>query len=307
MLASIGDLVADIVAAVADGQAADATWASDTDASITVHRGGSAANVAAVAARLGLPSRFVGRVAPDLFGLGLMHQLRGVGVDTTYVQVEAGRTATIVARIDPDGERHFLTDRGNAVALQPPEPGWADGVQWVHLPAYSLFGGEIADASRELIVLAHKARIPVSIDTSSTALIAQLGPSALHNLLADLQPSILFSNDAQARALGWFDAVEPPAPLTFITQGARPTIVIDRTTPLLATVPVIARGVVDTTGAGDAFVASILYSILTKRTDGHRIVQAVEFAHRVAGLVIGGPGADYWPESGLGESGQADS
>lgn len=297
MLACIGDLVADIVATVGAGQDLDATWASDTEAQITVHRGGSAANVAAVAARLGLPARFVGRVAPDMFGLGLIHQLHGVGVDTGIVQVAPGRTATIVARIDPDGERHFLTDRGNAVDLEPPNEGWSRGVRWLHIPAYSLFGGPIASAAVQMAREAHDSLTPISIDTSSTALIAQVGPDDFHRLLVRLQPSILFSNDAQARALGWYGDVEPPAPLTFITQGARPTIVIDQSTPLLTTVPVAPGRAFDTTGAGDAFVAGILHSVLTGRTDGHRILGAVEFAHGVARTVIAGPGADYWPES----------
>ena len=64
MLAVVGDLLEDIVVRID----ATPTLGTDTPARIQRRRGGSAANVAACAARAGAPVRFIGCVGDDDLG-----------------------------------------------------------------------------------------------------------------------------------------------------------------------------------------------------------------------------------------------
>ena len=75
-----------------------------------------------------------------------------------------------------------------------------------------------------------------------------------------------------------------------VTNGADSTLVFDpdRRGPLV--VPVPASEVVDSTGAGDAFVAGFLHA-----WDCHDDPAAATAAgHAASEQVIAGPGADYW-------------
>ena len=101
MLATVGDLVDDIVLCLIH-QAEDATsepgplairLGADTDCVVSRRRGGSAANVAAVAAELGSPVRFIGCVGRDPIGQALAAELTTAGVDV--VGRAGARTATV--------------------------------------------------------------------------------------------------------------------------------------------------------------------------------------------------------------------
>ena len=95
VLATLGDLVEDVAIRVDD----PVNVATDTAARIERRRGGSAANVAAMAAQLGHRSRFVGQVGVDAIGTALIADLAADGVDTSFVR-RGGRTGTIAVLVD---------------------------------------------------------------------------------------------------------------------------------------------------------------------------------------------------------------
>src|SRR5215207_6353391 len=140
VLAAIGDLVDDIVVRL-EGPI---NVASDTDARVARRRGGSAANVAVMAAALTGAARFLGQVGDDDTGRTLCDDLSGHGVDISHVRRD-GRTGSIVVLVDAAGERSFLTDAGSSRGLSEPAPDWLDAVDVLHVPLYSLAGGPIAD------------------------------------------------------------------------------------------------------------------------------------------------------------------
>ena len=133
MLATLGDLVDDVVVRL------DETfhYGADTAAQVGHRRGGSAANVADVAARLGASVRFLGQVGADAVGDGLIAALATAGVDVSAVR-RGGATGTIIVLVDHTGERSMLTDRRACVALDRPDPKWLEGVATLHVPFYSL-------------------------------------------------------------------------------------------------------------------------------------------------------------------------
>lgn len=272
MLASLGDLVDDIVVRVGD----PLNVASDTVARIDRRRGGSAANVAEAAARIGAPARFLGQVGDDAIGVALVAELAATGVDTSCVR-RRGRTGTIVVLVDPTGERSMLTDRGACPLLDEPDPSWLDGVTTLHVPLYSLVGEPLASTARTLVGWCHESLVPVSIDVSSVALIESTGADAVTRWLDDLRPSVVFANADEAVAL----AIEAPVAgaVTVVKRGSHPAVVFaGGTRHDVPTEPMVAA---DTTGAGDAFAAGFLLS------DWRRDVRAACHAgHRSARRLI---------------------
>ena len=122
MLGTLGDLVEDIVVRLGG----PINIASDTQALVVRRRGGSAANVAASAARAGFATRFIGQVGSDAHGGMLIDALRADGVDV--VCQRGGRTGTVVVLVDQQGERTMLSDRGSCGDLAHPDPVWLDGL-----------------------------------------------------------------------------------------------------------------------------------------------------------------------------------
>ena len=143
MLAVVGDLLEDIVVRIGTPPA----LGTDTPAHIERRRGGSAANVAACAARAGVSVRFIGCVGEDELGEWLVSSSRADGVD---VRVQRrGRTGSVVVLVGPDGERTMLPDRAAATELVDVDEAWLDGVTWLHVPSYSLLSEPIGTTVRD--------------------------------------------------------------------------------------------------------------------------------------------------------------
>lgn len=251
MLAALGDLVEDVIVRL-DGPV---NIASDTAATISHRRGGSAANTAVAAAREGATARFLGQVGSDAIGGALLEEMAHLGVDVSMVR-RAGSTGTIVALVDDRGERSMLTDRRTCTHLTDPDPRWLDGVGVLHVPFYSLAVGAIAATARTVIGWAHERDITVSIDLSSTSVMEAFGIDDVRRSMVELAPAILFANRDEAAAFG---AGSAPAGVLVVEKRGPDAAVLHRPHGSIAEVPAIAvDDVDDTTGAGDAFAAGFL-------------------------------------------------
>ncbi|TDN92994.1 carbohydrate kinase family protein [Microbacterium sp. BK668] len=258
MLTVIGDLLADVVVL----GASTLEVGTDNPAVITHTRGGSAANVAAAAARE-TPTRFIGRVGADAEGDALARALAECGVDVRVQR--AGRTGSIVILVDDTAERTMLTDRGAAAELESIENAWLEGSSRLHLPLYGFVGEASRRALLEACRWAHARAIPVSLDLSSVAAMRDLGVDVLGGLLRQVAPDVAFANADEARLLEEVGLRHPGRSVLVVKRGPDPVLLV--TTTGTAEVPVEPIGnVVDTTGAGDAFAAGYLAAALAGKT-----------------------------------------
>lgn len=282
MIVSVGDLATDLVVRLG---APEIDPVSDTPATVSLHRGGAAANVAAVSARLGRAARFVGAVGADELSQAAATSLRSLSVEVCGPPARRGWS--IVVLVDPDGTRRFLTDTGDVDEWPAPDPGWLDGATRLHLSAYALCNERSADACEALASLAVERGVARSIDVCSASVVRAWGVDRFAEMLQRVRPDVVKANADEYDLLG-HDAI--PWAWYVVTNGADSTLVFDpdRRGPLV--VPVPASEVVDSTGAGDAFVAGFLHA-----WDAHADPAAATAAgHAASEQVIAGPGADYW-------------
>ena len=287
VLAVVGDLVEDIV--VWAGEPVRA--ATDTAAQVFRARGGSGANVAALAVAQ-VPTRFIGRVGADAAGQALVADLASRGVDVR-VQRE-GRSGTVVLLVDADGERTMFPDRGAAALLEDVDTSWLDGIAWLHVPAYGLEREPMRGEIMRLAAIARSAGARVSFDASSTGLIAGLGVDLALELIRELAPDVLFANEAEAELLGIAGGgavAASVAPIVVVKHGPLPTDVIEGGEPAARVDVAPVPGIRDLTGAGDAFAAGFLAATL-QRADAAAACLA---GHASAASVLTNPGAHAAP------------
>jgi sugar/nucleoside kinase (ribokinase family) len=251
LICAVGDLVADIIVRLDS----DPQRGTDTPAKIEFKRGGSAANVAVAVAAAGGDARFIGQIGDDFVATMLAEELTSHGVDLRIVR--SGTTGTIVVLVDDTGERSFLTDRAAVLHLANVPASDLDGVDWLHVPAYSLTTGTLAETVQHLIGDAVDREIPISLSTSSVSVLVEYGRERFLDLVNAIQPEVVIANRAEAKYLlqghPWFRNSK----VTVVTAEDRPASFVrpDGSEARVSPEPVDVK---DSTGAGDAFTGAFL-------------------------------------------------
>lgn len=285
----VGDLMVDVVTVMGGPLAVG----SDTPARVETHGGGSAANVAAWLATLGVPTTFAGRVGDDPLGRGAVADLEVCGVRVAVAADSERPTGTCVVLVSPGGERSMLPDPGANAALRPddlPVAAFVPGGH-LHLSGYSLFNPGSRDAALAALDLSSRRGMTVSVDPSSAAPLAALGAGEFFGWLGG--GSLCLANADEARVLtGVADPVKAAEALAGFFHEAVVKLGGDGAlwcggAPSPVRVPAVAAPVVDTTGAGDAFAAGFLARWL----DGEGPEAALRAGCAVAAQVVSRPGA----------------
>jgi sugar/nucleoside kinase (ribokinase family) len=280
VLGVVGDLVEDVVVWFTG----ELRHATDNPARITRCRGGSAANVAAMAAMLTTPTRFIGRVGNDATGTALVKELAALGVDVRIQR--GGHTGTVVVLVDPTGERTMFPDRASAAELTHISDDCLDSVRVLHATSYSFAAEPTASTTIDLLATARSAGIAVSLDASSTGVLEDVGLPRYLEVVDAIRPAIFFANAQEAELL---DLGRPQfrTMITVVKDGSHPTVLRDPSGISTAVAVPHLDEVRDSTGAGDAFCAGFLSAYL----GGRDPVDAVVAGHAMAGTLLRSPGA----------------
>jgi ribokinase len=275
VLVCVGDLLEEVLVRLR----ADPVRGGDREVRAARVRGGSAANVAAISAELGAHPRFVGQVGDDHVGRTLVEDLRrrGVAVHASF----AGGTGVIVTMVGRGG-RSRLIDRGASRRLTVVAPEGLDDASQLYVAGSAFTEDPFASAIDRLLGEAADARVPVTIGGPSVAELESLGSGAFLALCAAVRPAHVVMNRAEHSALG-ISPREPieGASITVVTNGRRPTLVIDADRAVSVEVPPV-DDLLDRTGVGDGFLAGFLRS----RDAGADPVSAAHAGHRAAAQVL---------------------
>ena len=216
----IGDVMMDVIVR-REGPIARG---SDRRASITVQPGGSAANQAAWLTHYGADVDFVARIgAADLERETA--RFKAVGVTPHLVGDPTHETGRLVALIDPDGERSFLTDRGANEALEAGDipDALIESATLIHLSGYSFFAS--LPRAAVLDVMRRAGGKPISVDPASAEFLREVGADKF--LAWTRGATSLFPNEEEAAILAGSDNPETQCvrlaaryPLVVIKRGA---------------------------------------------------------------------------------------
>ncbi|MGP4084830.1 carbohydrate kinase family protein [Streptomyces sp. KR55] len=271
--------------------------------------GGGPANTAVALARLGTPTRFLGRFSDDAFGTLFRARLSASGVDLTGSVTTSKPSTLAVADLDATGQAAYTFYADGAADWQ-----WTDA--------------ELAATRNDDTVCLH---------TGSLALVRQPGGSRIEEHLAQVREHATVSIDPNVRPLlvppsayrerlrHWCAVADvlrlseddcallaPGVGLeeacdTWHTAGARLVVITLGGRGALAsldgervTVQAPPVTVVDTVGAGDSFTAGLLHRLAALGRLGGRldriavedVADACSFAARVAALTCSVPGAN---------------
>lgn len=234
--------------------------------------GGSAANSIACIASLGGKAGFVGKVARDNLGDIFRHDLRALGVAFDTAPLDGGPgTARCLINVTPDAQRSMTTYLGSAGYVSPDD---IDENQ-IEAAAITFFEGYLFEqpVAREAFVKAcrlAKAAGRMAALTLSDASCVDRQHDALVKF-SGAHVDVLLANQREAETLFETDNLEEIArraralcPLTAVTMSEKGSILIPRDGDVVRVAAAVPAMLVDTTGAGDAYAAGLLYGLSLK-------------------------------------------
>jgi ribokinase len=199
--------------------------------------GGKGANQAVAAARLGAEVTMVGCVGTDGFAGEALAMLREAGVELSRVKHAAGPTGVALILVDAAGDNQIMVAPGANLSLEPTD---------------------------------------VVLPEVDAVLCQQEIPAVTVRRAAQLAPGRFFLNAAPARPEApeadltivnqyEFDALPARRGLVCVTHGANGAVLLKDGEEVARAVPPPVEAV-DGTGAGDAFVACLVISLLEGRS-----------------------------------------
>ena len=287
MLLCVGDLNADI-AITPTGLLSPG---ADTPGTIALTAGGSAANVASEAARIGVATRFAGVVGDDALGRLLLDDLAVRDIDVRSVIRPNVASRSIAALIGADADRSMVSDLSTATVLRDAdvESSWFDDMAWLHLTAYTWFPDDGPATWARLVECAAEFDLHWSVDPSSARMLTD-GRGSVSAVAAFTGADVVFPSQDEAMVLTGSDDPNVAArqlldlaDTAVVTSGANGVTVARRGRATFSRHALPAT-VVNTLGCGDAFAAGFIAGRLNGLDDDGCAHSGLASAARVAGL-----------------------
>lgn len=275
----------------------------------TSYPGGALANVACALVKLGTSATFIGCVGKDSSGAALVKELESAGVDTAGIQYHpTAPTREVYVLRSPDGDREFagFGDREpNVFADAFLQADKLDEALFVEAEYLVLGTLELAypDTRKAVFIalnLAHKYNLKILLDVNWRSNF-WVDPLEAAPLIRQVIKEVDYLKLSIEEAEWLFDTIDPGAIAhrldsvegVLVTAGAKGCYycVADRE----GKVPAFAVNVVDTTGAGDAFVAGFIHRLCQDGMKQFHTAESTEkvikYASAVGALTTTKPGA----------------
>lgn len=260
--------------------------------------GGNASNVAIGLAALGMPTALIARTGDDLPADMLIHAWHLADIDTRFVTREKHtNTGVAISLVDSDNNPRYLHAPAANHQLTPQsipiDELIESGVRFLHTSGYFVMPGLLNSGFSDVLKEAQSAGMYTTLDVVESP--DMNDPSPLWTCLPHLD--IFTCNKQEAtRLTGHEDPQQAALDLlakgtknVIIKMGEKGVLLVDRTGQTV--IPTSPMEVVDTTGAGDAFMAGLLAAL--QRTS--YLPKACNAGNNAGGLVSTEYGAaTYW-------------
>ncbi len=252
---------------------------------------GGAANVLGNIISLGGKARICGVVGADYMGKRLVRELKGRGVDTGGVVVEAGRPTTVKTRVIAHSQQVVRFDREGKDGVSPDTERRIIG--YAKDNGRALSGIIISDYAKgvvtkslvgALIGVASARRIPVVVDPKVAHFDFYKGVTALtpNNLEASQASGIDIADEGSLALAGRTILKRLGCEAVLITRGEQGmSLFVKGKRPVH--IPTVAKEVYDVTGAGDTVIAVFTLALAS----GAEMREAAVIANHAAGIVVG--------------------
>ncbi len=255
--------------------------------------GGAPANVAVAVSRLGQDSAFLGQVGDDPFGHHLAEVMDSEGVDISGLRFSTqARTMLAFVSLTAEGERSFVFYRHpSADMLYSPDQVALEvlnGRKIFHFGSVTLIDDPSRSATLMAAKAAHTAGMLISYDPNLRRSLWSSDEAARQGMLTGLNfAHILKVSDEEVEFLTGGHDIAPlwrqEMQIIAVTHGAKGATVYTRKSK--HHVPGFSVRTMDTTGAGDGFVAGLLVGILEHWGDYLTPMESiVRFANAVGAL-----------------------
>ena len=254
--------------------------------------GGSAANTMIAIANSGGTGAYTGKVSKDTYGEFYKDDMEDAGIKFEVPPAKEGHTGTCVVLTTPDAERTMLTHLGISTSLQPTDidTDILKKSKIAYVEGYLWDGDNTKKASTLTMEEAKKAGVQVSY-TYSDPFCVNRSKDDFINLTKEYV-DIAFCNFEEAKALSGSDKQEDAVGFigslcktAFMTDSANGAYICHE--GKVSLVPGFPEKPLDTTGAGDAFAAGVLYGM----TQGYTLEKAARWGNYVASRIIMETGA----------------
>ncbi|WP_285114333.1 carbohydrate kinase [Leifsonia sp. fls2-241-R2A-40a] len=265
-----------------------------------VHAGGSPLNVAFGLARLGIHVTFATEYGADPHGSLIADHLHSAGVDTLNTS-HGNPTSTATARIDPEGAAHydFSLDWDFApTALPPAELVHTGSIGALREPGATAVRRHVnALGDDTLVTFDPNVRPSLMPDREQTLKSVDWYSRHAHLVkLSDEDAHWLFPGWTHRTVLDWI--LDRGAGIAVLTRGGDGSLLRSRAAEI--EIEASAAHVVDTIGAGDAYMAGLLAGLMGAEPRGQLqrgnvsdiVLRSIgELASRVAALTVARAGA----------------
>ena len=290
------------------------------DLPVTDCFGGAPANVACALSRLEVDVSFIGSLGNDSFGTSFKNLLIQRGVNTTALQEDNSRpTRIVLVRRDAKGERFFEGFEGDkglgfadqAISREQIIKDWPlvmNNAKWLVLGTIPLASEISSNAFLWCIENALNAGIKIALDLNwrptfwRKTVSTELAPSTKEkNKIFSIVKNASLIKLAKEEAKWFFKTSNPTEissslphrPSIIVTDGSNPIswLLNNHSGKLCAISP---PSVIDTTGAGDAFTAGLIYKLLPLELDQinkNTAEEIIQFANACGAHVCTGVGA----------------
>lgn len=275
--------------------------------------GGAPANVAVALQKLGVPAAFVGKVGADPFGDFLRASLAGLNVNVAGLGTDPdARTTAVFVAVWDDGRKDlcFYRNPGADMRLNTADidanATLFDNARCFHYGSISFIDQPAADAQHRALQLARERGLLISYDPNYRPTLwpdrataeRVIRDAFRHCQLAKVSEEewhIVSGYDDLDRGI---DAIlDRGVELLLLSRGAKGALATNGDYRIELSSPAVE--VVETTGAGDGFVAAMLSRLLPAvagagslaAVDREQVREALRFAVAVGALACTRPGA----------------
>ncbi|MDJ0330147.1 carbohydrate kinase [Planococcus sp. S3-L1] len=269
------------------------------------HLGGATVNVVAGVSRLGVPSGFITITGDDETSAFVRNELLKEGVDLTYaIKVPEKRVSGVYIHLTPEFDRVFSAYVNKTPDLQVAsdklKPKAFENASVFHFCSGTLFHPKARATTQKALELAKEYDVLCSYDVNIRPLrweSEDLCRKTILNFLSSADivklttEELSFLMETERMEDGITQLSHNHIPLVFVTDGENGTYTVCKDQTFH--VPVIPVQPVDTTGAGDAFMAGILrYIHLFGLPKTHQeVIRCADFGNKMGALCTTKTGA----------------